>query len=78
MSTHLGYQYTNGKHSAMPFGFRTIGEEKFTGAAHVGITGDGYSQTISFPEKQFATDIEARRFAEQRVNELIDTQALTS
>lgn len=77
MSMHLGYQYTHGRHSAMPFGFRAIGEDKFTGAVHVGVTGSGFSQTINFPEREFATDVEARRYAVERINALLDSQALT-
>ena len=73
---HFGYQYTNGRHSVTPFGLQPLGDERFTGAAHVSVTGTGKTRSISFPEQQFDTELEARRYAEKRVDELLEAGSL--
>lgn len=72
---HLGFQFTLGSTHVTPFGFRALDDDLYTPAAHIKQAVSS-GETISFPEKQFATEREASRYAEQRVTELVDAGTL--
>ncbi|HEY9027271.1 MAG TPA: hypothetical protein VIP05_23465 [Burkholderiaceae bacterium] len=73
---HHAFEFTHGHFAIAPFGLRTLGDSKFTPAAHFGTTGGMVKTTIVFPEQQFDRELDARKFAEERAKAALDSGEL--
>jgi hypothetical protein len=70
------YQYTRQGFTIIPFGFRGLEPSPFKAAAHIARTGQLVRETFAFPEQEFETEAQARAYAEERANAVIDSGVL--